>query len=1135
MVSDFKHSQGLRRWGKRCSLFLLATVMVTTLSLPGERALAEGEESFVPKRAADGKPIFDGKPDHLRPFVNFIMDHDMSTDDLIAFSDTRQPQYDAHNQIVNKRKIKAGYELPLFLDGTDNVQGVYTDFPAFIGIGNSWNSELARDIGNVIGNEKRGSVSIDDSAKALMWSAIGDIRNNPLSGRFEEGLSEDPHMASVLTDAMAAGISGVDLSDDNEDNNFYLKTGLQSKHYAVYNAQWFRMSGSYNVSARALHEYQLPTFLSQIKKGSVVGYMTSYGRTNGVPNGLSPNIDIAKQVAPYSVLLFTDFGAPINVAAGFGNGVDSTYVPDNEHLSALYANVGSVKGVFNYNGSAGYPTKDQTIGGIKRGLFGVDENVLKEAVRPVLEVWVRLGYFNEKDSAGNPIGYPYNDQLKAHLNANDQQSQQLAQQAARESIVLLKNNGTLPLQPDKKVMVMGQFGQIRNKGVYAVSETPEVKGAGLTTAEGITARNGEDRTSVVSGGKIVALKSNSNGTYLTSTSKDDETILETGAVPSVTEKGTSPSTNQGGPSFKLSNQAILSNKEAFEIFDWGQDAFSFQSLNNGKFLTVNDGNITINGTRPDQLNDSIFTYEGPASAKAIRGGAFTGSFTGGFESYALTNGHYLGSKDKSVTATTTVSDYNNLIRKNDLTFKEITLREPGQEAESLASTHDYAIIVAGAPARINAGEGVDRAYLDLGTDQVEMVKRAASAFKKEGKQTIVVINSNFPVAMDDIQDNPDVDSIIFAPYGGQYDGSALTEVLFGDYAPTGRLQSTWYKDISALPKISEYNLPEGSTQFKTLSDIDPRFKVDMENADPMETKLTYKYTDADVTYPFGYGLGYSSFTYSNLRLPTSANGNNTFQVKVDVTNNGDIDTSDVVQLYASIDKSIYGEYVANKHLAAFQKVHIPAHRTQTVTLNIDPNNLAIWDVVRQKLFVEDGTYSFSVGKSSADEHQVLQGKLQVIGDQLQSLSLDKPTNVWDHAFASNDVVYREASKERSMTFAGEYYAVMSTGKDSWVALPNVELNGATTMKLTVASKKGNSLVELREGSPNGRKLATVSFGPTGTTTYQVPSLDGSGAVLSELKYAEVESPITGAVDGTHNLYLVFKNKDIRLDKIQIVR
>jgi beta-glucosidase len=1116
--SSFYH-----KWKTKSTAGVLAfSTAISLITGSGVAAATENASAYVPLRTSDNRPIFDGKPEHLTSFVNYIMNNDMSVEDLIAFSDTRQPDYDANGEIIHTRTIKAGYDLPLFLDGTDNVQGVYTDFPSFIGLGNSWNIELASKIGSVIGNEKRGSVSIEDSEKALMWSAIGDIRNNPLSGRFEEGLSEDPYMSSVLTDTIASGISGVSLKDSNINNDFYLKTGLQSKHFAVYNGQWFRMSGSRNVSVRALHEYQLPTFIRQVENGSVVGFMTSYGRTNGIPNGISPNIEIAKDSSKYSLLLFTDFGAPINVAAGFGNEVDKTYVPDNEHMSALYANVGSVKGVFMYDGSSGFPTKAQTADGINRGLFGVSIATLKEAVRPVMELWVRLGYFNERNDQGLPIGYPYNSLIENPKNAQDTQSQQTALQAARESIVLLKNeDGVLPLKETSKVAVLGQFSDIRNKGVYAVKETPNLPGSGLTISEGIKNRIGKANVTVKSGGKVVAWQSQINNNYVSVDLSSKDGTLKANMQP----------------------DKALTDQNLFEVFDWGQDAFSFKSLTNGKFLNAvtpeNDKPyLAINGDKPESIDNAIFSYESTGDNMSIRQGAFTGSFIGGFESHSVTNGNYLTTNGDAVTLDTNVPAYNSASDKRLVSYKEIVVNQPGQAAKDLAQTNDYAIIVVGAPPKINAGEGVDRAHLEMGADQYALVEKSAAEFKKLGKKTVVVINSSFPVAAESIQNNPNVDAVLFTPYGGQYDGKALAEVLFGDYAPTGRLQTTWYKDISSFPKINEYQLPEGSSAWPagnpvSVSELDPRYTIDMENADPAEAKLTYMYTDAKITYPFGYGLTYTTFKYNNLSLPSAVSANRAFQVKVDVTNSGSVGTSDVVQLYAASDDSAYGSNVAKKRLAAFTKEYIPAGATKTVTLTVDPENLSIWDVTRQQHIVESGEYLFSIGSSSADADVKQKATSTVNGLKVAKLHLAVPTNVWDHTFASKDLVYKEVSKERTTSYAGDYYAIMSTKKGSWVGMPNVVTDNATGITLSVASDNPASTIEVREGSPTGTKLATLTFGKSGISTFKVPSLDGSGATLSEMAYEEVSVSLPKALKGTKDLYLVFDKKDIRVDSIQL--
>jgi hypothetical protein len=130
-------------------------------------------------------------------------------------------------------------------------------------------------------------------------------------------------------------------------------------------------------------------------------------------------------------------------------------------------------------------------------------------------------------------------------------------------------------------------------------------------------------------------------------------------------------------------------------------------------------------------------------------------------------------------------------------------------------------------------------------------------------------------------------------------------------------------------------------------------------------------------------------------------------------------------------------------------------------------------------------------------------------------------------------VYREVSKERTITYAGKYYAVMSTGSQSWVGIPKVNMNKAKEIIVRVGSKNPSSTIEVRKDSSSGELLATLSFKETGSSSYKVPSVDNSGATLYEMGYKEVSSTLPVKLKGTTNLYLVFKDKDIRVDTIQL--
>ena len=241
--------------------------------------------------------------------------------------------------------------------------------------------------------------------------------------------------------------------------------------------------------------------------------------------------------------------------------------------------------------------------------------------------------------------------------------------------------------------------------------------------------------------------------------------------------------------------------------------------------------------------------------------------------------------------------------KTPYTFKEETIKEAGADSEELAADTDYAIVVIGQPYNGISGEGIDRKYLSLSEDQMDMVSTVAANYAKEGKKTIVIINTEYPVEAEALQNDENVSAIVFNAFGGQYDATALVNVLYGEAAPTGRLVSTWYKSKDALPAIDKYALPENAmasigpnlVEGLTLDDIDDNVTVDMTETDMEQTHLTYMYADdEDVTYPFGYGLSYSEFTYSGMNAKADKDGN--IDVSVTVKNTGNVDTSDVVEI-----------------------------------------------------------------------------------------------------------------------------------------------------------------------------------------------------------------------------------------------
>jgi beta-glucosidase len=219
-------------------------------------------------------------------------------------------------------------------------------------------------------------------------------------------------------------------------------------------------------------------------------------------------------------------------------------------------------------------------------------------------------------------------------------------------------------------------------------------------------------------------------------------------------------------------------------------------------------------------------------------------------------------------------------------------------------------------------ESTDRSSLTL--EQEELVQ----AVYKANPKTVVVLVSSGPYAINWTQEN--VPAILHTSHGSQEEGTGIADVLFGDYSPAGRLVHTWVKSLEQLPPMMDYNIRHGRT---------------------------YMYFKGEPLYPFGYGLSYTTFEYSNLRAAAGT-------LSVDVKNTGPRDGDEVVQFYASY-KASKVERPA-KQLVGFDRVWIARGQTKTVTVPLKSDTLAYWDEAGNRFVVEPGQVEISAGSSSAD-------------------------------------------------------------------------------------------------------------------------------------------------------------------------
>lgn len=261
------------------------------------------------------------------------------------------------------------------------------------------------------------------------------------------------------------------------------------------------------------------------------------------------------------------------------------------------------------------------------------------------------------------------------------------------------------------------------------------------------------------------------------------------------------------------------------------------------------------------------------------------------------------------------------------------------KAASIAKKADAVIVIVGNHPVCNAGwndcpvpsegkEAVDRQSLIL--EQEDLIKIAYQANPK----TVVALISSFPYAINWTQEH--IPAILHMTQNSQELGTALADVLFGDYNPAGRLTQTWVKDITDLPDLLDYNIRNGRT---------------------------YQYFKEKPLYAFGHGLSYTTFKYNSIKTNSEAIANNgELKVTVSITNSGNIDGDEVVQLYVKhLDSKVERP---EKELKAFQRVFFKAGETKDILLTVRAKDLQYWNAVKQQFDLEKNTIELQIGSAS---------------------------------------------------------------------------------------------------------------------------------------------------------------------------
>ncbi|GAB2877773.1 glycoside hydrolase family 3 C-terminal domain-containing protein [Streptomyces deserti] len=627
--------------------------------------------------------------------------------------------------------------IAAFRTGQEALHGVAwmgpaTVFPQAVGLGATWNEDLVRRIGEAVSKEARAMRARDERVGLNVWSPTVNLLRHPLWGRNEEGYSEDPKLTSAIATAYTRGLRG--------DHPTYWRTAPVLKHWLAHNNETDRSTSSSSVRPRVLHEYDLRAFRETVEAGAVAGVMPAYNLVNGRPNHVSPYLrEHLRAWTDEDLLVCSDAGAPSNL-------VDSEHYYDT-HEEATAASLQAGVDSFTDHGTDSSIITARIRGALDRGLL--TEADLDTAVRRQLSVRFRLGEFDGYEEAGA---------------FDTPEHRALAQEAAEQAIVLLKNDGLLPLAPDTRLAVVGLLADECKLDWYSGTLIHR-----STPLEGLYERFGAERVEFAEGADRVLLKT-SAGTFLHVPAVEDTPDEARGA-----EGALDPALLAG----RTDLPPLTTDARGTELalVDWGEGVLTLRAPD-GRYLSVaEDGYVRASADQPGGwIVQETFRLEPHEHGHLLR--------------HVGTGRHV-----------TVAADGVKVAAERPEVF-ELVVVERGEDAVTRAAAQaDVVVVVAGNDPHINGRETEDRTTLRLPGHQERLLRAARAA----NPRTVLTLTSAYPYAVDTAA----LPAVLWTAHGGQAAGTALARVLAGDVSPAGRLPQTWYEDDADLPDLLDYDVIGG--------------------------------------------------------------------------------------------------------------------------------------------------------------------------------------------------------------------------------------------------------------------------------------------------------------------------------------
>jgi beta-glucosidase len=831
-------------------------------------------------------------PSSVLPYLNPALPINDRVDDLVS----RMTLEEKASQLVNQARAIPRLQVPAYdwwseaLHGVANA-GIATVFPEPIGLAATFDVPLIHDMAVVISTEARAkhNQSVRAGHSNIMegldfWSPNINIFRDPRWGRGQETYGEDPFLTGRMGVAFVTGMQG--------DDPKYFRVVSTPKHFAVHSGpEPSRHTIDIKVSKHDEEDTYLPAFRAAVTEGKAESVMCAYNRVNGQPACASTFLleDQLRGAWKFNGYVVSDCDAVADIFNG-------------HHYTKSMTEAGAVSlktGMDNECADFFRKATDNSdyvkfLSAVKQGLLS--EKDIDVALKRLFTARFRLGMFDP------PEMVPF--ALTPESEIDSEPHRALALKAARESIVLLKNNGVLPLGSDvKKIAVVGPLAE----SIRVLHGNYSGTASHATSAlDGIRQQFASAQVTYTPGMN-----------FLRNEELIPATVLSTeDGQPGLKGEYFSGSNFEGTPQLVRVDKAIDLQRfhpERSSIAPPpGMGDFSVRWTG---FLTPDEsGDYQIGNVGSmnrlwldDKLIVDDFILHDPKPTKAT---------------IKLEKGHRYAIKVEYGQGGTGIR----------LVWLHL-VADPIPTAIALAKDADAVVAVVGITSQLEGEEmkvdvpgfkGGDRTSLDLPKEEEDLLE----ALKGTGKPLIVVLMNGSALSVNWASEH--ADAILDAWYSGEEGGTAIAQTLAGVNNPAGRLPVTFYKGVDQLPEFEDYSMKN----------------------------RTYRYFEGQPLYPFGYGLSYSKFEYRNLKLSTTdLKAGDSLTVEADVKNVSTRQGDEVAEVYLSFPKS---PVVPIRALRAFTRVSVAAGETRHVSFTLDARALSEVDEKGDRI-VAKGTYSISVG------------------------------------------------------------------------------------------------------------------------------------------------------------------------------